>query len=299
MSYCFEAGEPVARGVKRMAREQVDHAVTEIDTQNLSYATRVHQARKRCKKLRSLARLARPALGDQYGAIDRYWRDTARALSEVRDAHALVQTHDALVAAHAREVPPETFAEVRDALVARRDRVEAENDLGALLGRTRQAMLRGRAAIDSWQLDRQGFAAVAGGIRRTARRHRKARRRAAGSPDAGKQHAWRKRAKDLWHQLRLLEPLWPRVMPAVTAEADRLAELLGQEHDLHVLREVIVAEPDLRAVESTPAYLDLAVRQQDALRAETEVIGARLAAEKPRRLVRRLAAYDAAAASLR
>jgi CHAD domain-containing protein len=299
MSYRFEAGEPVARAVKRVAREQIDRAVTEIDTRNLGYAARVHQVRKRCKKLRALARLARPALGDQHGAIDAHWRDTARALSGVRDAQALVQAHDTVLAAHADEIPPETFAEVRDGLVARRERIEAETDLGALLDRTRQAMRTGRAAIDTWQLRREGFDAVAGGLRRTAKRHRKAHRRAAGSPDAGRQHAWRKRAKDLRHQLRLLEPVWPRVMPAVSAEADRLSELLGQEHDLHVLRGVILAEPPLRAVESTPAYLDLLTRQQDTLRAEAEVIGRRLAAEKPKRLVRRLAAYDAAADGLR
>ena len=70
MSYRFEPGEKVERGVKRMAREQIDKALAEIDSDELDVHERVHQVRKRCKKLRAIARLVRPALGSQYAGIN-------------------------------------------------------------------------------------------------------------------------------------------------------------------------------------------------------------------------------------
>ena len=48
-------------------------------------------------------------------------------------------------------------------------------------------------------------------------------------------HDWRKRAKDVWYQLRLLQDTWPDVMKAMAGQASQLSDLLGDDHDLAVL----------------------------------------------------------------
>ncbi len=291
MSYRFEPGEPVARGVRRMAREQIDRAIAEIDDPRRDHHEQVHQVRKRAKKLRALARLVRPVLGAEYQAINGYYRDLARPLAAARDAQALVETHERLLAA-ADHVAADDYAAMGRALAARRDRQAADLDLPRRLARAREALLVGRAAVDTWPLATEGFAAVRGGLRKVAGRHRKARRRASATGEPADIHQWRKRAKYLRYQLRVLRPLWPAVMKAMRDEAHQLTDQLGEHHDLHLLATTVAAEPPLDSRPEAAAYRDLIARRQAELLAAAMVPGARLAVEKPKRLARRLARYD-------
>ena len=68
--------DDVEQAVRRIACEQIDRALAEIDDDGLDFARKVHQVRKRCKKLRGLVRLVRPAL-DAYGRENAAFRDAA------------------------------------------------------------------------------------------------------------------------------------------------------------------------------------------------------------------------------
>jgi CHAD domain-containing protein len=294
MSFRFESGETVERGIKRMAREQIDKAVTEIDTQNLTYQFRVHQVRKRCKKLRALARLVRPALGDQYREINRFYRDTAQLLSEVRDAAAVLESYDEVIADDPDEQAADIFAPIRVALEARCDAAAAEHDAGGRLAQVRVRLLEGRAALDDWHVDGSGFAAVAGGLHRVYRRGRKAMKRVLTDPTPANEHDWRKRAKYLRYHARVLRRLWPEMMKPLRNEFKRLSDILGEIHDGYVFRCAAADDRWFAGVESVPAYLDLLARRSEALREEAGILGRRLYAEKPKRFVARLARYGAA-----
>jgi CHAD domain-containing protein len=66
-------------------------------------------------------------------------------------------------------------------------------------------------------------------------------RRAAADPGAEALHEWRKRAKDLWYHLRILEAALPPSLAGSIERADRLADTLGDHHDLTVLRKDLLA----------------------------------------------------------
>ncbi len=151
MSFRFEHGEPVERGIKRMVREQIDQAIAEIDTPDLGHHERVHQVRKRCKKVRALARLARPALGKQYSEINTHYRDIARPLSDIRDAQAMVEIFDS-IDTRTVQLVASAFAPVREALVERRDAAAARVDIAGLLADAREAFVAGRASLDTWHV---------------------------------------------------------------------------------------------------------------------------------------------------
>lgn len=52
-------------------------------------------------------------------------------------------------------------------------------------------------------------------------------------------HELRKRAKEQFYQLRLLQGLLPKVLQSETADFDRLGQLLGEHHDLENLQAAI------------------------------------------------------------
>jgi CHAD domain-containing protein len=55
-------------------------------------------------------------------------------------------------------------------------------------------------------------------------------------------HEWRKRTKELRYQLELLSPLWPAAMKRRARRAKKLSDVLGDDHDLAVFRDLLRAE---------------------------------------------------------
>ena len=75
-------------------------------------------------------------------------------------------------------------------------------------------------------------------------------------------------------------------------QAHKLADYLGDEHDLTVLRETALARHDCFSDEQTlPALLALIDRCQDALREKAIYLGLRLYEEKPKAFAARFGQY--------
>jgi CHAD domain-containing protein len=289
VAYRFEPDESVREAVLRCAREQLDRAVQELDQKfEDDPVAAVHAARKAVKKERSLLRLVRGTLsGKQRARENAALREAARGLSGVRDGHVMVQTIDGMSERFAGQVPERTFNVVREQLIRERDAERA-----GLAGSqpSTQAfedlrVVRGR--IDDWKLKRDDWRAIDAGLLRTYRRGRKAFRRARGEPSIENLHAWRKRVKDQWYHLRLLAPVCGPAVRGQAKEAHRLADLLGEDHDLGVLREALEriapdVAVDLVALEGLIDY------RRDELQAEAMNFGHRLYAEKTKALGRRL-----------
>src|SRR5680860_719066 len=121
MPFRLDPGAPIPDEVRRLAAEELERAVAALeDPERLGLAASVHDARKRCKKVRGLLRLVRPGLGKEYRRADRRVRDAAGAISPLRDAHATLGTFDGLVAAvHGDDEPAPGLAIVRARLAAR------------------------------------------------------------------------------------------------------------------------------------------------------------------------------------
>jgi CHAD domain-containing protein len=232
-------------------------------------------------------------LGDTYARENARFRDLGREISRLRDAHAMIEAFDALRA----DIPTAgaaAFEAVREALIARRDRIAAETeaDLGARLAELAEAMRAARDDVAAWTLDARDFDAVGPGLRKTYARGRRAMHRACAHPADGRFHEWRKRVKYHWYHVRLLRDLWPRPMRARRRELKVLAERLGGEHDLSVLRATVRGDPDdFSPGPELEAFLRCLARRQSDLRTAAEPLGRRVFAEKPKAFTRRIAAY--------
>jgi len=153
------------------------------------------------------------------------------------------------------------------------------------------AIEAGREAVDRWPLGEKGFKLVAPGVRRAHARGRKRYREALDDPTDERLHELRKRAKDLWYHLRLLADAWPEALGATASEAHRLADLLGDDHDLVVLTEYLERGEGPLAADQLAHLRALIARRRPELQAQSFALAARLLAERPKRYAARLGAY--------
>jgi CHAD domain-containing protein len=278
-------------GLERIAREQLDRAQGALDDPKVDRDEAIHEARKCGKRLRALLRLARAGIGDDvYRRENAAIRDAARDLAGLRDAEALLETYERLHARFADEVDWRRLVGVRRALVARRKEVAGDGTLPHRIDAFGEQLRAVRDRLPSWPLADLEFDALAPGLERSYRRGRAAMRAIDDAPSDERFHEWRKRAKEHRYHLELLRDLWPAQVKARRAEVRTLGDLLGDEHDLSVLRATLNAERERFGAGAGP-LLELAARQQAELRARMWPLGVRLFAERPKALVRRYRRY--------
>jgi CHAD domain-containing protein len=291
-SYELEKDEGLAAGLTRVAAGRAEKALERlrgVGSGEADSAEAIHGARKDMKKLRTVLRLVRDRLPKgASGRENQRFRDAARALSASRDAEVKLGTLDAL-AAGADELPENAVASWRRIL-------ETDREAAAISARDEPAVERameliesGLEAIEAWTLEGDSWEVVGGGLSRTYRRGRKAMRAAEADPSEHNFHEWRKRAKDLWYGLRLLQGAWPRTLEPTAEEAHELTDLLGDHHDLTVLREDL-HQRRLGAEETRALGAAIDARQAELADAAFP-LGHRLYAERPKDFDRRLRRY--------
>jgi CHAD domain-containing protein len=241
-AFRLRRGEDTGDGVRRVARGQLDLAGDQLDDGSRARGDldgAVHETRKAFKRLRALVRVSRDAMGDEaYRRENTIFRDAGRELSGTRDAAVLVQTLDGLSARYRDELDDDAFTGLRDALAS-----EAEAASSALaddriaVDRVQGTLEAARRRVGGWPLPDHGdLAMLEPGFERIYRRGRRALRAAREDPDTETLHELRKRAKDLWHAAQVLRPAAPKAMKRLARRAHALSDLVGDDHDLAVLR---------------------------------------------------------------
>ena len=203
----------------------------------------VHEVRKCFKRVRAALRLVREDLGDDFYREENWsLRDAARPLNLVRDADVLVQTADRLAQQFPEAVEPGAFAKIHAALV--------KNQEGGNPPRTcpqkaaalaKEAATRALKQLPDWKITRDGWAALESGLRRVYRRPSRARVR----PRA---QAWKicTRSASRRSIFGINFSLWRQMDGAgkeLIDQTHRLSTLLGEDHDLAVLRQTLAADP--------------------------------------------------------
>jgi CHAD domain-containing protein len=288
-AYRLRTDEHVPDGLRRIARGRLDDARDRLDgASKRDLPAAVHATRKDLKRLRAALRLGRDALGEQtYDRENTACRMAGRRLSATRDAQVLVETLDELTQRFDGELAPGLTSALRRRLHDEQERATAalhEDD--AVIATTASELAEARTRTAAWTLDDAGFAALEPGLRRIYRRGRKRMRAAAKQPTTENLHEARKRAKDLWHATQILRPAAPKKLKRLSKRAHRLADLLGDDHDLAVLRDYALRHPQCFEDESSKqALLGVLDRRRDALQRRALALGRELYAQSPKRFV--------------
>lgn len=271
----------VGDGFLRMAREQIAKAIASAENPAELPERRVHEARRRCKKLRALFRLVRPGFA-AYDSENAFVRDASRGLAAARDTRVTQNTYVELMAWARRPVAAPSV----DAVSANPEgEAEALHHFAAQMWELDQRS-------SQWRLDRIDLDTLATGLEHTYRSGRLTRREAEGRRTDDAFHEWRKYAKYHWNQLGLLESCAEEILPSAHKCAGNLAEQLGLHHDLAVLQELLNAAPtELGPDIDVDFAIDAAERRQTEIETRIATLGRQVFAEKPKALKARFTAY--------
>lgn len=250
MAFQLKPNEPVGEGITRNVQSQIEKALkyssTRVSPQHGALENEaVGEIRKCFKRVRAALRMVRQELGDEYYHEENWcFRDAARPLTEVRDAHILVQTADRLRRHFPSAIEPAVFEKIRETLVQNQREVSRrviERDKA--LTAVDHVATRALARLAKWKLQRDGWAALEPGLRHVYRTGHRAFALALENPSVENLHELRKQAKYLWHALQLLEASLSGDEKELVGEAHELSTLLGEDHDLAVLRQTLAADP--------------------------------------------------------
>ncbi len=290
MSYEFERPTRVAPEVRRIVVERLDHALDQLTGEPIreDRAVAVHTARKDLKKARSAMRLAKGSLTrDAFRNGNDRLRGAAHELASMRESDAMAGALIKLV--EDTEGMSDACAQAARAWSERLGPSQSLAHTGSV---ERAAAIIEGVKDDArlWALGYGAWEIIEPGIRRTYRNGRRGLERAEAEPSDEVLHEWRKRVKDMWYSLRLLQKMWPPVLEVVAEEAHKVSELLGDHHDLGEL----TAEIEKGDAALTPAVIAELLRhartKQARLYIAAIVKGRRLYAERPRRYSERLGA---------
>jgi CHAD domain-containing protein len=287
-AFRLAADETVPDGVRRIARGQVEMAIAFLSDGGDREAA-VHETRKALKRVRALLRLARGTLDPGTHRVENgRFRDVGRRLGVARDSRVMVETFDAVRDRFSAELPAEHFERLRSRLVA--EHQEAQRQLDAdevVLASAVRQLETAWTRVPAWTLAHEHFRALAPGLRRLYRRGRRAANKARREPSTENLHELRKRAKDLWYATQILRGAGPSRLRRIRRGAHEVSDLLGEDHDLALLRgKVVERGRDFPEPADQVALLGVIDRRREQLERKALRRAKRLYAAKPRAFVR-------------
>lgn len=283
MAYRIDFARELALERRRIALEQTDRTLAELADASLDVHAGVHAFRRRAKKIRALLRLFREAAPDWYERENAALRDLAREYAALRDSDVALATFERIAPELAAKLQSARLAAVHAELIeARRCRIREDTAAGELPG-LKKALRKTRRRIAAWPDVCCEPRIVVAGLCKTYQRGRRALLELDDRSTGAAWHQWRKRVKYLGYQWKLLRGVWPAVIDPWWRELDRLADLLGDDHDLH---QFALSFADHGA--ASRKLERLLEKRSLALRREAHSLGERLYAERTRCVRERL-----------
>lgn len=288
MAFRFKLSEPFEEGCRRVAREQIERAKSQL--KSVGDATiAVHETRKCLKRLRALLRLIRPAIGESaFRSENSHLREIGMMLSSTRDRHVLIETITKLEAGSGHEG---LAAPVRR-LLTEQNGEQGDHVDAAVMKQALKELGEAETRLAKLRISGRGFEVVGGGLEVSYRKARRAFRLAYDKRADEAFHEWRKGTQQHWRHMVLLSRAWTDCMEARINESRELSQLLGDDHDMAILAD-FVHSPRAAGIPAEQIDLieKLARERQEQLRASARPLGKRLYAEPAKALKRRIATY--------
>jgi CHAD domain-containing protein len=284
----LKQGASVSSEIRRIVLKQLEAAISELHTVGDPQSDdAVHDARRRVKKIRAIIRLVRPVLDKAYRAVDRDLSTVSRLLAPVADGRGIVETLKEIEHRYPASLPKRTLAVARAGVLRNGARADRDAHARGILKIAAGTLRSERNRVKRWQIRGDGFRAIAPGLEESYRRARRMMLVTWSKPKPSHFHTWRRYVKDHWFHIRLLEGRCGNHLVAYERRIEALDGILGEYHNVNLLRDLLVTDASLPQEESARC-LRVVSRYQRVLCRHAELLGARIYTERPRRFVRRV-----------
>jgi CHAD domain-containing protein len=295
MSFEIKSTTNVKTSIRAIAKKQIGKAISDATippggTEGIDRHEIVHRIRTRCKKLRAILRLVRPALGDTYQLENQTIRDAADSVGSIRDTKVVLETLDDVVKQTPHHQKSEFIDSVRQNLLASLNAI-TDDHIDQQLSRFRDLMSKVDDRVNDWRLRASGFGVIGDGLRQIHERAVGRLKFALKDRSDESLHEFRKETKYHRHHMRLLKPLWPALLTPYVAQLNELGELLGNEHNFAVLRETISLMDLKGRKKERKRMLEMLDQQSSQLKSQAYVLGQRVFAEQTDAFMDRIHAY--------
>ncbi len=288
MGYALKNKEKLSQGMRRIETRQVGCIMEQLkEWRPERNGSNVHQARKDLKKARAALRLIREKLdAADYRKANRNFREVGLALSPWRDTEVLLKT----VVKMRKNCPDrranEVLATLHEILQKQHEEIfRHPPQVGQIQAELRAA----RRYIKGWRLSGLKWSDLSCGSQRIYKQGRKAFYEAERTRTPENLHTWRKRVKDLWYQMCILQPSRPAAMARRARKLKKLSAYLGDDHDLVMLKQAAgTAKLEKGQIELLDELVD---SRRGKLEQAAFELGQRLYSRKPASFARRVKRY--------
>lgn len=249
-------------------------AMTDVD---------VHEARKSIKRARAVLKLLRPSLAENdLARCKAALRDAGKVLAAARDAKVIVDRLDEMLrrAGIAKSAVSGLAHELSGVAASSTQPGDSAAALASLV-LVRKRLARVPLPASHWT-------PLGAGVRSIYRSGRQLVPTKSDSVSVEAMHEWRKQVKSYWHALEVFAPTHPTQIRRTIGSARRLADTLGEDHDLALLADHVSTAATENRAEPVAELLDAIEQRRRRLHRRAVKIGTALYAEAPAVMEKRL-----------
>jgi CHAD domain-containing protein len=222
MSFEVKQQQNMAHNIQRLLKSQCARAMRHLESYSSNPPETIHKARIVFKRIRTLLHLIKKSLpGPEFQYFNQAFRDLGIALSAQRDSFVKTQ------ALHSLELSKSDDAEVANSFTP-----EDKRSVEAVLAR----LFSLHAELSELKVKPKGFKLIKKAAMKIYRDGKATMRCASLTHKDEDFHEWRKDAKHLYHLVSILQPLQPGELTPVRDELYILTQILGEDHDLSLLK---------------------------------------------------------------
>lgn len=260
MSYSINVKKNVEKQSQKVALSQLKKSIEEIEDNSLCMDKKIHQLRKRCKKMRGFLRIIRPQLqiSGIYDAQNQYFKEIAKQFSAIRDQKMLKETFKKIVFKYSLD--ERRYVQILQSIEAMKvqDAISVQNHFALY----RAEFEENRKNIQQYRLKEKGSKALDKGIKKGYKKASKLKKKAYKTQSDKDFHQWRKWVKYHWYHMRLIKKNEECALDLRVKLLGNLADILGEEHDLSIFKSFI---QDVKC-EYKVEFIGYLKQEQDLLR---------------------------------
>lgn len=293
MSFHFEHQEPLAVGARRVICGQVEAARQLLTGEEIDRKKVVHETRKCFKKIRATLQLLDFNPPEKFVEESLRYRNMGQLLSNQRDADVLPETFDKLINDYTKHLEGLMLRRERSFIISHARALLAGENFSRIKSELVRELEKAKSAVSDWRFykadSRMVTSIVPTVVKKTYSRAKDNFLTVCQNPSGDKMHNWRKRIKDLRYQSQLLCKTDLVFSSAYGKKLEKLAERLGEHHDLTLLHEEVSEHgPHARENLAVEGFVDLIAMEQSRLEDEARQVGGELFRDTPATFIKHL-----------